>query len=147
MWILGLKGLKHIPSIKYIYEYIPKGNAWISVWVVWELKVKEACLLMFKVVTLWYRAPEVLLHSSYATAVDIWSIGCIMAELYNRKPLFEGKSEVDQLNRIFRWVLNCHTLHSKNKRANQSLHNMSKSCSHNLLIKGQTEFQYFWLLR
>ena len=98
----GLKGLKHIPSIKYIYEYIPKGNAWISVWVVWELKVKETCLLMFKVVTLWYRAPEVLLHSSYATAVDIWSIGCIMAELYNRKPLFEGKSEVDQLNRIFR---------------------------------------------
>ena len=104
-------------------------------WVVWELKVKEACLLMFKVVTLWYRAPEVLLHSSYATAVDIWSIGCIMAELYNRKPLFEGKSEVDQLNRIFRSVLNWHT-HSKNKRANQSLHNMSKSHSHNFINKG-----------
>ena len=96
--------------------------------------------------TLWYRAPEVLLHSSYATAVDIWSIGCIMAELYNRKPLFEGKSEVDQLNRIFRWVSNWHT-HSKNKRANQSLHNMNKSCSCNLLIKGHTKFQYFWFLR
>jgi len=53
------------------------------------------------VVTLWYRAPEVLLHCSYATAVDIWSIGCIMAELYNRKPLFEGKSDIDQLHKIF----------------------------------------------
>lgn len=56
----------------------------------------------FQVVTLWYRAPEVLLQSNYATPVDIWSIGCIMAELYNRKPLFEGKSEVDQLHKIFR---------------------------------------------
>ncbi|CAH3129199.1 unnamed protein product [Porites lobata] len=62
---------------------------------------RDAMALTSVVVTLWYRAPEVLLHSSYATAVDIWSIGCIMAELYNRKPLFEGKSEVDQLNRIF----------------------------------------------
>lgn len=59
-------------------------------------------LLLLQVVTLWYRAPEVLLHSSYATAVDIWSVGCIMAELYNRKPLFEGKSDVDQLHKIFR---------------------------------------------
>ena len=59
-------------------------------------------LFLFQVVTLWYRAPEVLLHSSYATAVDIWSVGCIMAELYNRKPLFEGKSDVDQLHKIFR---------------------------------------------
>lgn len=62
---------------------------------------RDAMALTSVVVTLWYRAPEVLLHSSYATAVDIWSIGCIMAELYNRKPLFEGKSDVDQLHKIF----------------------------------------------
>jgi len=37
------------------------------------------------VVTLWYRAPEVLLQDSYATPVDLWSVGCIFAELYNRK--------------------------------------------------------------
>ncbi|GIY42146.1 cyclin-dependent kinase 4 [Caerostris extrusa] len=53
------------------------------------------------VVTLWYRSPEVLLQSSYATAVDLWSSGCIFAELYRRKPLFAGQSEVDQLRKIF----------------------------------------------
>lgn len=62
---------------------------------------RDAMALTSVVVTLWYRAPEVLLQSSYATAVDIWSVGCIMAELYNRKPLFEGKSDVDQLHKIF----------------------------------------------
>lgn len=56
------------------------------------------------VVTLWYRSPEVLLHSQYATAVDIWSLGCIFAELYNGKALFEGKNECDQLHKIF-WVI------------------------------------------
>uniref|UniRef100_A0A8D0FI90 cyclin-dependent kinase n=1 Tax=Strix occidentalis caurina TaxID=311401 RepID=A0A8D0FI90_STROC len=38
------------------------------------------------VVTLWYRAPEVLLQSSYATPVDLWSVGCIFAEMFRRKP-------------------------------------------------------------
>jgi len=56
-----------------------------------------------EVVTLWYRAPEVLLGSQrYACPVDIWSIGCIMAELITKKPLFQGDSEIDQLFRIFR---------------------------------------------
>lgn len=42
-----------------------------------------------EVVTLWYRPPDVLLGSkTYTTSVDIWSIGCIFAELYNRKALF-----------------------------------------------------------
>merc|ERR1719347_823974 len=53
------------------------------------------------VVTLWYRAPEGLLSDSYATPVDVWSCGCIFAELFRRKPVFEGHSEVDQLQRIF----------------------------------------------
>lgn len=53
------------------------------------------------VVTLWYRSPEVLLGQSYATPVDIWSIGCIMAELFMLKPLFCGTSEGDQLSKIF----------------------------------------------
>jgi serine/threonine protein kinase len=42
-------------------------------------------LLTSTVVTLWYRAPEVLLGTTYATPVDIWSAGCILAELYTRK--------------------------------------------------------------
>lgn len=56
-----------------------------------------------EVVTLWYRAPEVLLGSTrYSCPVDIWSIACIFAEMASRKPLFQGDSEIDQLFRIFR---------------------------------------------
>uniref|UniRef100_A0A6G1SF75 Cyclin-dependent kinase 1-A n=1 Tax=Aceria tosichella TaxID=561515 RepID=A0A6G1SF75_9ACAR len=56
-----------------------------------------------EVVTLWYRAPEVLLGCPrYATPVDVWSVGCIFAEMATKKPLFHGDSEIDQLFRIFR---------------------------------------------
>lgn len=56
-----------------------------------------------EVVTLWYRAPEVLLGGQrYSTPVDIWSIACIFAEMSNKNPLFHGDSEIDQLFRIFR---------------------------------------------
>lgn len=55
-----------------------------------------------EVVTLWYRAPDVLLGSrKYSTPVDIWSIGCIFAEMCNGRPLFPGNSEKNQLERIF----------------------------------------------
>jgi len=55
-----------------------------------------------EVVTLWYRAPEILLGSPhYSTPVDMWSIGCIFAEMAMQKPLFPGESEIDQLIRIF----------------------------------------------
>ncbi|XP_015609371.1 cyclin-dependent kinase 4 [Cephus cinctus] len=56
------------------------------------------------VVTLWYRAPEVLLGCPYATPVDIWSVGCILAELSRLSPLFPGTSEGDQLDRIFQVI-------------------------------------------
>ncbi|OWZ21165.1 Cell division protein kinase [Phytophthora megakarya] len=56
-----------------------------------------------EVVTLWYRAPDVLMGSrKYSTPVDIWSVGCIFAEMANGGPLFAGTSETDQLDRIFR---------------------------------------------
>lgn len=82
-----------------------------------------------EVVTLWYRAPDVLMGSryvhvrtmnaleaprltslcasvcggsKYSTPVDIWSVGCIFAEMANGGPLFAGTSEADQLDRIFR---------------------------------------------
>lgn len=55
-----------------------------------------------EVVTLWYRAPEILLGARhYSTAVDIWSLGCIIAEIVTLKPLFPGDSEIDQLYNIF----------------------------------------------
>ena len=74
--------------------------------------------------TLWYRAPEVLLGASRYSCpgtyriksmfilddsigllfslVDVWSVGCIFAEMYTKRPLFQGDSEIDQLFRIFR---------------------------------------------
>jgi len=56
-----------------------------------------------EVVTLWYRAPEILLgQQRYSTPVDIWSIGCIFAEMFLKIPLFQGDSEIDQLNVMFR---------------------------------------------
>lgn len=56
-----------------------------------------------EVVTLWYRAPDVLLGSrTYNTSIDIWSAGCIMAEMYTGRPLFPGTTNDDQLVRIFR---------------------------------------------
>ncbi|CAK3819709.1 serine threonine kinase, CMGC family, CDC2 CDK subfamily [Lecanosticta acicola] len=54
------------------------------------------------VVTLWYRSPELLLGTStYDSAIDIWSIGCIFGELLTKNPLLQGKNEVDQLSKIF----------------------------------------------
>ncbi|KAL3571231.1 hypothetical protein D5086_028480 [Populus alba] len=55
------------------------------------------------VVTLWYRAPELLLGAKqYSTAVDMWSVGCIMAEMLTKEPLFTGKGEIDHLDKIFK---------------------------------------------
>ena len=56
-----------------------------------------------EVVTLWYRAPDILLESKdYNTSVDIWSAGCIFAELVTKKALFPGRNEDDQLKKIFK---------------------------------------------
>ncbi|KAJ1967038.1 negative regulator of the PHO system [Dispira parvispora] len=58
-----------------------------------------------EVVTLWYRAPDVLLGSkNYDTTIDMWSVGCIFAEMYTGRPLFPGNNVDDQINRIFRML-------------------------------------------
>ncbi|XP_031640338.1 serine/threonine-protein kinase PITSLRE isoform X2 [Contarinia nasturtii] len=55
------------------------------------------------VVTLWYRAPELLLGvKEYSTPIDMWSVGCIFAEFLSMTPLFTGQTEIDQLNKIFK---------------------------------------------
>lgn len=60
---------------------------------------------ILQVVTLWYRAPEILLGSrQYSTPVDVWSVGCIFAEMVNQRPLFPGDSEIDELFKIFRFA-------------------------------------------
>ncbi|KXN73408.1 protein serine/threonine kinase [Conidiobolus coronatus NRRL 28638] len=56
-----------------------------------------------EVVTLWYRAPDVLMGSRhYSTSIDIWSAGCIFAEMATGRPLFPGTSVKDQLHRIYK---------------------------------------------
>lgn len=56
-----------------------------------------------EVITLWYRAPEILMGDKYySLGVDIWSIGCIFTELARKRPLWPGDSEIDMLYKIFR---------------------------------------------
>lgn len=56
-----------------------------------------------RVVTLWYRAPELLLGATeYGPEVDMWSLGCILVELFTRKPLFQSNSELSQIDTIFK---------------------------------------------
>lgn len=58
-----------------------------------------------EVVTLWYRAPEVLLgNDNYDASIDTWSIGCIVAEMIQKRPLFIGDSEIDQIFKIFKGI-------------------------------------------
>jgi len=59
--------------------------------------------LTHEVVTLWYRPPEVLLGAqTYSHALDMWSLGCILAELFTKQAFFMGDCEIDQLYQIFK---------------------------------------------
>ena len=56
-----------------------------------------------RVITLWYRPPELLLGAvNYGPAIDMWSVGCILAELLAKKPIFPGRSEIDQLELTYK---------------------------------------------
>ena len=61
-------------------------------------------VLQAYVVTRWYRAPELLYLKNYTEAIDIWSVGCIFAEILGRKAFLQGKNYQDQLNVIFQAV-------------------------------------------
>ncbi|KAL7262792.1 hypothetical protein ACSBR1_001030 [Camellia fascicularis] len=59
--------------------------------------------LTSRVVTLWYRAPELLLGvTAYGVGIDLWSAGCLMAEMFGGRPIMPGRTEVEQLHRIFK---------------------------------------------
>jgi cyclin-dependent kinase 10 len=67
-----------------------------------ELNFSDTTPMTTKVVTLWYRAPEILLeYGFYSTAVDMWAVGCLFGELLASKPLFPGDSESDQIQYVF----------------------------------------------
>ncbi|KAF9510838.1 hypothetical protein BS47DRAFT_1373238 [Hydnum rufescens UP504] len=56
-----------------------------------------------RVITLWYRPPELLLGATvYGPEVDMWSVGCIMLELFTKKPIFQGNDEIHQLETIYK---------------------------------------------
>ncbi|VVB09243.1 unnamed protein product [Arabis nemorensis] len=59
--------------------------------------------LTSRVVTLWYRAPELLMGStSYGVSVDLWSVGCVFAEILMGKPILKGRTEIEQLHKIYK---------------------------------------------
>lgn len=108
-----LRGMKYVHSAAVIHRDLKPGNLLVNSDC--ELKICDFGLsrgsgsapdeqvghLTEYVATRWYRAPEIMLaFRGYTRAIDVWSIGCIFAELMLGRPLFKGKDYVDQLNKI-----------------------------------------------
>jgi serine/threonine protein kinase len=103
-----LRGLKPIHSARVLHRDLKPSN--IIVNSNCDLKICDFGLareidseneMTDYVATRWYRAPELLMQwKEYSSAVDVWSVGCIFAELFLRKPLFPGKNYLDQLHLI-----------------------------------------------
>ncbi|XP_013382053.1 mitogen-activated protein kinase 14-like [Lingula anatina] len=105
-----LRGLKYVHSAGIIHRDLKPSN--IAVNEDCELKILDFGLARHAddemtgyVATRWYRAPEIMLNwMHYNQTVDIWSVGCIMAELMTGKTLFPGTDHIDQLTRIMSLV-------------------------------------------
>ena len=103
-----LRGLKYIHSANILHRDLKPANLLLNANC--DLKIADFGLARVKdpengneflseyVATRWYRAPEVLLnYDTYGPAIDVWSVGCILAELILRHPLFPGQSTMNQL--------------------------------------------------
>lgn len=67
----------------------------------WGLSRKREAVYTDYVSTWWYRSPELLVgDANYDAGVDVWSLGCIFAEIFNGMPLFPGESDLDTLSLI-----------------------------------------------
>nr|XP_020838538.1 mitogen-activated protein kinase 12 isoform X1 [Phascolarctos cinereus] len=103
-----LRGLKYIHAAGIVHRDLKPGN--LAVNEDCELKILDFGLarqtdseMTGYVVTRWYRAPEVILNwMHYTQTVDIWSVGCIMAEMITGKILFKGSDHLDQLMEIMK---------------------------------------------
>ena len=83
--------------------YNNKGKIVLADWGLARLYSHPLKIHTSNVVTLWYRAPELLFGcQKYHTAIDIWAIGCIFAELLKNKPLLPGKNEIEQVQLIYK---------------------------------------------
>ncbi|CAG8484764.1 9859_t:CDS:10 [Paraglomus occultum] len=107
------RGLKYIHSANVLHRDLKPGNLLVNADC--ELKICDfglargfsddpehnAGFMTEYVATRWYRAPEIMLSfKNYTKAIDMWSVGCIFAEMLGGKPLFRGRDYVDQLNKI-----------------------------------------------
>lgn len=104
-------GIEFLHSLSIIHRDLKPQNVLISTEGV--IKIADFGLSKFiwiqkvvtpEVITLWYRAPEVLLNCDYSNKVDVWSLGCIFGELINRRPIFNGRTEMDQIQQIVKVV-------------------------------------------
>ncbi|XP_057972590.1 probable serine/threonine-protein kinase At1g54610 [Malania oleifera] len=107
-----LLGLEHCHSQGVLHRDIKGSNLLIDNEGI--LKIADFGLATFydpghrqpmtsRVVTLWYRPPELLLGATfYSVGVDLWSAGCILGELLAGKPIMPGRTEVEQLHKIFK---------------------------------------------
>ncbi|MCO5592015.1 hypothetical protein L7F22_046009 [Adiantum nelumboides] len=107
-----LSGLEHCHSRNVLHRDIKGSNLLLDNSGI--LKIADFGLATFfhpdqkqaltsRVVTLWYRPPELLLGATeYGVSVDLWSTGCILAELLAGKPILPGRTEVEQLHKIFK---------------------------------------------
>ena len=103
-----LRGLKYVHTAKVLHRDLKPSNLLLNANC--DLKIcdfglartsAEKGLMTEYVVTRWYRAPELLLScEDYTSAIDIWSIGCILAEILGRAPLFPGKDYIHQMRLI-----------------------------------------------
>eukprot|EP00970_Alexandrium_tamarense_P002505 scaffold358_cov207-Alexandrium_tamarense.AAC.35 len=106
-----LKGVHYMHTNKIIHRDLKssnllinrRGELKIADWGLarsWNSEMKR---LTNRVITLWYRPPELLLGCiNYSTKIDMWSVGCIIAEMFRRGGLLKGSSEASQLDLIFR---------------------------------------------